>query len=260
MSIVRYSRGMARDRFRLSRQEELTSQAVFALLLSQGRVITDVGRPPLGGSRSPDFIFRLDGQPGALEVVRYLDRQDAQKAMSRVILVEHALQERLKPDAMAIHGKVAIALRYSVAALQTHKRADVGVDADQLAVDVRAAMKQRTPNDDNLVEILTSVRWVIHVQVSVWPSDEPGAYFSIAPGLPDGTPDPDGFVERTIHSKADQHLGYASRAILVVLGMFHDDAEDLTAAFERWSGPVPWWRVYFVRSDATLIYQQSSPP
>lgn len=78
----------------------------------------------------------------------------------------------------------------------------------------------------------------------------------IAPGLPDGIPDPDDFIARTIASKAGQHLGHSDRAILAILGMFHDDAEDLAEAFERWSAPVPWWRVYFVRGDAFLVYEQ----
>ena len=247
---------MDHDRARLSRQEELTAQPVFATLLSEGHRVVDVHRPRLGGRRSPDFVFRLDREPMALEVVRYLDRSEAQKALSRVLLVEWAIQGRLASDARAARGKIVINLRYSVEALQAHQRRDVARDADQLATEVRTALRRRTEAPDTMVEVSTTVAWVIDAQVVVIPSEEPGAYFGIAPGLPDGIPDPDGFLNRTIAAKASQHLGHADRAILAVLGMFHDDAEDLLAAFQRWSGPVPWWRVYFVHYDATLVYQQ----
>ncbi len=247
---------MSQDRSRLGKQEALTAQPVFALLLSQGHVVADVERPRLGDARSPDFVFRLDGQPVALEVVRYLDRPEAQKASSRLLLVERALQDRLLPDAIAVRGKIVMHLRYSVDALQTHKRADVERDADQFAAHVRAALASASPKASDMIEVPTTVQWILDAQVWVLPSEEPSAYFGIAPGLPDGVPDPDAFIERTIASKADQHVAHAPRAILVVLGMFHDDAEDLAEAFARWPEPIPWWRVYFVRNEATLVYEQ----
>ncbi len=67
--------------------------------------------------------------------------------------------------------------------------------------------------------------------------------------------DPDDFIARTIEAKADQHRRHASHATLAVLGMFSDDAENLADAFRRCYGIVPWWRVYFVRGDASLVYE-----
>lgn len=247
---------MDRQRFHLSRQEELTAQTVFALLLSQGHDVIEVRRPPLGDGRSPDFVFQLDGRPVALEVVRYLERQEAQKALSRVFSVESALQERLAPDAAAAQGKIAINLRYSAPALRAHKRRDVGPDADRLAADVRAAIARATTSPVNMVDVPTGVPWIEDAQVTVLPGEEPGTYFAIPPGLPAGIPDPDEFIRRTIASKGSQHIGHGDKAILAVLGMFHDDAEDLALAFKRWTAPIPWWRVYFVRYSATLVYEQ----
>ena len=246
---------MGQDRSRLANQEALAAQQVFALLLSEGHNVTDVRRPPLGEGRSPDFVFRLDGSLVALEVVRYLDRAAAQKALSRVLLVERALKVRLAPDAVAARGSIVVNLRYSVEALQSHKRADVDRDADQLTVDARAALGTARADLRDLCDFPTSVPWVADAQLSVVPGLEPNVYFGIAPGLPDGAPDPDGFIDQMVTAKADQHVGHASRAILAVLGMFRDDAEDLADAFSRGPGPIPWWRVYFVRDGATLAYE-----
>ena len=228
---------------------------MFALLLSEGHSVTDVRRPPLDQGRSPDFVFRLDGHPMALEVVRYLDRAAAQKALSRVLLVERALKVRLTPDAVAARASIVLNLRYKVEALQSHKRADVDRDADQLTSDVRAALAITRTQAVELLDFPTTVPWIVDAQLSAVPSVEPSVYFGIAPGLPDGVPDPDAFLDQVVTAKADQHLGHASRAILAVRGMFRDEAEDLADAFSRWQNPVPWWRVYFVRDGATLVYE-----
>ena len=106
-----------------------------------------------------------------------------------------------------------------------------------------------------LLDFPTTVPWIVDAQLSVVPSVEPSVYFGIAPGLSDGVPDPDAFLDQVVRAKADQHLGHASRAILAVFGMFRDEAEDLADAFSRWQDPVPWWRVYFVRDAATLVYE-----
>jgi hypothetical protein len=157
-------------RFLLRRQEELTAQVVFALLLSEGHDVVDVGRPRQSGGRSPDFVFRLDGQAVALEVVRYLEPSEAQKALSRVNLVERALQDRLNPEAMGLDRTIAISVRYSVAALQAHKRRDVDLDADQLAAGVRAVMAATTASAVDMVEVSTSIPWIEDLQVSLLPA------------------------------------------------------------------------------------------
>ena len=224
---------MSADRRRQTVQEQSAAQPIFAFLLAQGHLVTGVRRPELGRGRSPDFLFELDGETIALEVVRYLDRSEAQKAVSRVNLVERALQGLLRPDSVALGAKIVINLRYDVDGLARHKRGDVDGDAEHLATDVRAALATGSPDPMGFTDIRTDLSWVIDAQLAVLPSPEPGAYFAIAPGLPDGTPDPDGFIDRTVASKADQHVGHATRAILAVLGMFADDAEDLEAAFQR---------------------------
>lgn len=246
---------MGQDRSRLANQEELAAQQVFALLLALGHSVTHVRRPPLGQGHSPDFVFQLDGDPIALEVIRYLDRAAAQKGLSRVVLVERALKVRLLPDAVAAQRSIVLHLGYSVEALQAHKRADVERDADRLAADVRAAVAMADTDAMAFLDIPTTVPWIDDAQASVLPSVEPSVYFAISPGLPDGVPDPDMFLERAIASKGGQHLGHAPRAILAVLGMFHDEAEDLASAFLRRPEPIPWWRVYFVRDGAVLVYE-----
>jgi hypothetical protein len=236
-------------------QERTAVQPVLALLLAQGHTVDGLRRPELGGGRSPDFLFELDRETIALEVVRYMDRSDAQKAMSRVLLVERALADRLRQDSAALGGKIAIGLNYAVDRLADHKRADVAVDAAMLAVDVRAALATGASDPAGMFEVRTRVGWILDAQATVLPSPEPGTYFAISPGLGDGSPDPDGFIIRTIKAKADQHVRHARRAILIAMGMFADDSEDLEAAFGRRSEPVPWWRVYFVRYEATLVYE-----
>lgn len=239
-------------------QERMTAQAVLALLLSEGHAVADMRAPKQGDGRSPDFLLELDGETMALEVTRYLGPAAVQKAASRVELVERAVGDLLREDAREAGGKLVVDIRYAVEALQSHRRADVSRDAEVIARAVRRARRATQANPSTSVPVDTGLPWVTSMTVAVLVSPEPGAYFGTSPGFPDAAVDADDFIARTIEAKAGQHLGHASRAILAVQGMFRDDAENLAEAVRRYSDTVPWWRVYFVRGDAFLVYEGPS--
>jgi hypothetical protein len=240
----------ALQRFRVARNEEVVAHAVVAALSGEGRVVTRLDRIPQTSGRSPDFLAETDGRDIAIEIVRYLSPSDHQAAMARVILVEAAVRERLGTDAKRIGKTIAVSLSHSVEGLAGHRRQDVGRDADAIASAVRSALAgPADPLGDR--PLASTVPWVEHAHVGLVESHDPSSYF-----LKSGSePDPDTFVHQVVGAKADQHLGFADTAILVVNAMFDDYAEDLADAFGRYEGQLPWWRVYVVRHDAKLVYE-----
>jgi hypothetical protein len=57
--------------------EETTAHAVLALLLAEGRAVSDLNRVTEGRSRSPDYLVTIDDERVALEVVRVVDERAA---------------------------------------------------------------------------------------------------------------------------------------------------------------------------------------
>jgi hypothetical protein len=246
------------QRLRSQKLEELTCASVLAHLRSEGRSIERPYRPIPGTSRSPDFLVTIDGEPVALEIVRFLPPPEVGKADARIRSIEKELKLRLQADAVAAGTKVVLTVSYAVAPLQAYGRPQAKADADLLAAEIRDLLDADAPEARISLPLNSDVSWVISADVSIWLDPHPSVFIGVR-GSPEDLPDPAEFVDRTIRGKGDQHLAFSDRGILAVAGGSRDEAA-LEGAFRTSPLPVPWWRVYFVLTggEAALLYESGA--
>jgi hypothetical protein len=243
-------------RFYNRRREDLVASAVAAVLRTEGRVVEDGCRPPVGEGRSPDWMMTVDGEPTALEVTRLLPPPYVQKAQHVVTYIETEVRSLLTPDISGLGGQVNVVIDYSASAVAKRLYVEQAADASRLALDVRAVLHTVEPGADRPIEMPSSIPWVIRAEISLLPGPQDGFYIVQRPD--EAQPDLDEFVAWAITKKGDQHVGHAERAILAVDAMF-DEAEDLREALARSPVLLPWWRVYQVlRSDATVVHERDA--
>jgi hypothetical protein len=247
------------QRLRSRNLEELAFAAVAAHLRCEGRLVENPERPPAEtATRSPDFLFTIDREPVALEVVRFLPPTEVGTAHARLRSIETALKDRLQADAVAAGLKVVLDVSFAVPALQAYRRPQVAADADLLATEVRHLLNANRGSTQIGLALSSVLPWLISGEVSIWPVPHPSVLIGswrTAQDLPDAA----AFVERTIGRKGDQHRAFVDRAILAVAGGSHDQ-EALADAFRECSLPIPWWRIYFVHTggDTALLYDSDA--
>jgi hypothetical protein len=244
------------QRLRSQKLEEQTCASVLAHLRSDGRSVARARRPIPRGSRSPDFVVDVDGEPIAIEVVRFLPPAGVGRAAARLRSIERALKDRLQADAVASGVKIVLDVGYAAGPLQNYPRPQVSADADLLVSEIRRLLGTAPRNQSTGLALVSRLPWLLSADLGIWPDPHPSFLIGLS-YCPDDLPVAAEFVEATISRKGDQHLALASKAILAIAGMFRD-VDELKDAFRASSSPVPWWRVYLVvgGGDAALVYEE----
>ena len=235
-------------------QELVVAHHVVATLSSEGRYVSRLDRVPQGLGRSPDFIITSDGVDVAVEHTRYLGPAAVQAAGAAVDRVEAGVKDLLASDVRRLGATVAVMVRYSVAALEGHDARGTRRDASAFAEAIREVLSREPSAREGALPALAA--WVEDAEVGLLASAEPSLYFVKSPDMDHVSPDPDDFVRRTVESKGDQHAGFAAAGILAIQAMFADEVEDIELGLRRYPAPVPWWRVYVVKSEAHLVFER----
>jgi hypothetical protein len=246
------------QRLRSRNLEELTCASVLAQLRSEGCCVEHPRRPIPGTSRSPDFVVDIDGEPVAIEVVRFLPPAGVGRAAARLRSIDRALKDRLQADALARGVKIVLDVGYAAGPLQDYPRPQVSADADLLASEIRRLLRTAPRNPSTGLALASPLPWLLSADLGIWPDSHPSFLIGLS-YCPDDLPVAAEFVEATISRKGDQHLALASKAILAIAGMFRD-VDELKDAFRASSSPVPLWRVYLVvgGGDAALVFEQAN--
>jgi hypothetical protein len=238
-------------------------RAVLAVLMhlatTERRRIGAITRPerehPSDPRRKPDAVAEVDGEPIAVEVVRWGPPADETRALARL----HGLEARLRRMVLArldvdiLPCGVLVGLSYVPGALATVDRPVMRRDEARLADAISEAVRTGRPGS----ELEPGVAWIGDAWTTLVP-DKRSLHISTSVG---STEDPEGWLEWAVAKKGDQHAGWADRAILAVVPAGGGDSAALGDAARRWPGVLPWWRVYTVRLDGhALEMVRESPP
>ena len=228
--------------------EDRAAFAVFREVYWDHHRVTDIWRPedqtPARRGRLVDYVFKFDGAPMALEVVRYGLDQLTIDAGHRIAELERHLRRRLDELLGDAPGALMIELAYEVGPAERLGRRAVEAAGTTLAEACVRAVQATNPGTEIRVDV--DEPWVGSVAARYTPTDEFHRYFIHYPAgnARHLEPEVDRWIEWVVRTKGTQHEGFAERAILAVIRTDIVDAADLARGLERFEGELPWWRVY----------------